>query len=395
MYNSGCAEVNALFIPKIVLVGILNIPAGETLNSRNIRNYRKYIMVLSFLALFALGSVEPMQSTNQTIVKQGIVGRDIASDDAIKILLVMDNDYGANYHYIRPIIERFGWNVTTTALSHEITPCPYQTEDRTLEMDILLTDIEDITEFDAISIMPGQTHTQLLASTDALNLVKEAAEEGLIVSSWCKAIRVLAKADIIDGRNVTGHDDYQTEVEAAGATFLSQVPPIIDGNIVTGVRSRFYRMEMCIAIATALGAYETDSPYISNIAIEPTMPEPEQNFTITIAASDDTGIHQLSIEIYRLNETNARASDTPTVTGELEDVDGNGLYSFTVQGLEEGQYTIDIIGEDVFFNTNITTNALSLYIEYHLPLTIISQIGVVAASGTVLVIVVFVIIKRR
>ncbi len=100
--------------------------------------------------------------------------------------------------------------------------------------------------------MPGRSHTNILASQVTLDLIKSTVAEGLIVSAWCTAVRVLAKANVIDGKNVTGDADYRVEYENAGATFFESVPPITDGNIVTSVRSRFYRTEICESIAAAI-----------------------------------------------------------------------------------------------------------------------------------------------
>ncbi|MFX0108669.1 MAG: DJ-1/PfpI family protein, partial [Candidatus Hodarchaeota archaeon] len=188
----------------------------------------------------------------------------------VKILFLMDNEYGENYDYIRPILEGWGWEVTLTAMSPNITPCDYQGAAPELEVDILIPDIIDITQFDCISVMPGDGHAELLASSEAHELIQAANTHSLVVSAWCRGVRVLAAADVIDGKNVTGHDDYEDEYIAAGATFFSQVPPIIDGNIVTCVRSRYYRMEMCLAIATALGVYETNPPLLVESQVAPT-----------------------------------------------------------------------------------------------------------------------------
>ena len=71
--------------------------------------------------------------------------------------------------------------------------------------------------------------------------------------AWCRAVRVLARAGVLDGRRAVGHADYASEYEAAGATHLGDDhPPVIDANIVTSVRSRFYRSETCEAIGRAV-----------------------------------------------------------------------------------------------------------------------------------------------
>ena len=77
---------------------------------------------------------------------------------------------------------------------------------------------------------------------------------------------MLATADIIRGKNVIGHFDYFDEYKAAGANYVEYsfiwdngkkifqnvTPPIRDGNIITTVRSLYYRNEMCQLIKEAI-----------------------------------------------------------------------------------------------------------------------------------------------
>ena len=162
--------------------------------------------------------------------------------DPIKILFVMDEDFGSCYDPIRAVFERFGWDITTTALTETLTSCNYAYNVQ-LDVDILLTEISDVTEYDIVTIMPGSSHDTLRANETALDLIRDAVSQNLIVTGWCRAVRVLADADVIDGKNVTGNVDYQAEYEAAGATFFASSPPITDGNIITSVRSTYYREE--------------------------------------------------------------------------------------------------------------------------------------------------------
>jgi putative intracellular protease/amidase len=274
-----------------------------------------------------------------------------ASEDSIEILFLMDHDYGANYHYIRPILESFGWNVTIAGTAAILQPCDYQSATATLESDILIWDVENITKFDAISIMPGESHEILRTDQDVLDLIQETVSEGLIVSAWCKAVRVLAAADVIDGKNVTGSADYDDEYEAAGATYLGIVPPVIDGNIVTGVRSRFYREEMCTAIASALGVLELDPPAISNTIITPILLEPSDTIYISTEVYDATGVTDVFVKFYAYSHDDGnRTSIYPTGVKSLNDVLENGTYSGELSINTRNNYTADIWVRDVFGN---------------------------------------------
>ncbi|MGC9779465.1 MAG: DJ-1/PfpI family protein [Candidatus Heimdallarchaeota archaeon] len=154
-------------------------------------------------------------------------------NDQVDILLIFDNPFGPEYFHSRKILEdRFGWNVKTTSFFKTILPCdeesyPNETVNYTIDK------VPILETFDIISNMGGPNQDNLMSSTAVLNLVKSAVQKGLIVSAWCRAVRVLAVADVIDGIHVTGYWDFKAEYEAAGAIYHNYVPPIIDGNIVT------------------------------------------------------------------------------------------------------------------------------------------------------------------
>jgi len=106
----------------------------------------------------------------------------------------------------------------------------------------------------------------LMTSNHLLELLKNANDEGKIIAAWCRGVRLLAAANIIKGREIIGHFDYFEDYKAAGANFIEYsfkwengnkifqnvTPPIRDGNIITTVRSLYYRNEMCHLIKKAV-----------------------------------------------------------------------------------------------------------------------------------------------
>ncbi len=312
---------------------------GQPMRQKTLR--RLLLVMTSLMLISPLTIVDHVNGMNSVV----------ASEEQIQILFLMDHDYGANYHYIRPILESYGWNVTIAGTAAVLQPCDYQSSSATLESDVLIWDVENITEFHAISIMPGESHEILRTDQDVLNLIQEAVSEELIVSAWCKAVRVLAAADVIDGKNVTGSEDFDDEYEAAGATYLGVVPPVIDGNIVTGVRSRYYREAMCMAIAEALGVLEYDPPAISNTIISPILLEPSDAIHISTDVSDATGITDVFVKVFTYSyEEGNRTTLYPTDVERLNDVFENGTYSGEMSIDTKNNYTADIWVRDVFGN---------------------------------------------
>jgi len=209
------------------------------------------------LAVTTLGRIRVYKNTPQVVPRN------------VHILVLVDDDCGSNFNFhvqhdllgpldnnIRKHFERYGWRVTVAGTKASVDSCsaygaPFGA--RSTRVDRLVSDITDVLEFDALSVMPGRRHDGILNSPEALHLIRRAVEEGLVVSAWCRAVRVLAAADVLDGKRVTGHADHRSEYEAAGATYAgNETAPVIDGNIVTSVRSRYYRTEMCEALAGAI-----------------------------------------------------------------------------------------------------------------------------------------------
>ncbi|MHA1211391.1 MAG: DJ-1/PfpI family protein [Candidatus Heimdallarchaeota archaeon] len=278
--------------------------------------------------------------------------------DPVNILLLMDEEWGANYLGIITKFEMFGWNITIAGPSATITSCVYNGYIG-LDVDILLTDVNDIydiTQFDCLNIMPGSSHENLLGNQDIRDMINSAVDNGLVVSAWCRAVRVLADADVIAGLNVTGHIDYKTEYEAAGATFFSSVPPITQGKIVTGVRSRFYQSQMCIAIAKALGVHETDPPTIKNLIIENLE---GLKYNISVELEDVTPVMNAKIVLNALTEVKINDYVVTKFVRTLARKNGGNVFENTIDTLPNGIYSADIETEDGYYNSktyiNVTT----------------------------------------
>lgn len=203
---------------------------------------------LAFTALTLLGAAHPSLTV-----------------EPVKGLVLLANNFGANSFIIRDKLEEFGWELTLTGLTQTVQPCPsyaVQLGAQPLIVDVLIQDIENVGEYDCLIIAPasvyaGNPFSDVLASEEALDLVAAAVQENLAVAAWCAGVRVLAAADVIDGRNVTGHQAYQAEYEAAGATYLGPgLPPVTDGPIVTCTRGQYYNIQNCDALAEVTEAID-------------------------------------------------------------------------------------------------------------------------------------------
>jgi len=150
---------------------------------------------------------------------------------------------------------RFGWDLTSAGAEKTVRPCAFAQQHgaEAVELDCTLEEIGDVAECDGISVMPGPQHRSLIDSPLAMEMIRRAADEGLVISAWCRGVRVLAAADVLRGKRVVGHADDRDAIEAAGGIYVAHDhPPVIDGRFVTGARSYYYRAKNAEAIRTAM-----------------------------------------------------------------------------------------------------------------------------------------------
>ena len=181
----------------------------------------------------------------------------------VRVLLLVGDQYGANCTSSEKklsILDKFqsyGWEVTTAGVERVVPPCAFAAERgaKPLSLDLTVDEIDDVTAYDAVSVLPGPAYTKLVASRKAMNLLRRANEAGLVLSGWCKGVRALAAAGVIAGKQVVGHEMDKEFIEQAGGVFVGQDhPPVIDGRLVTGARCYYYRAKNAEAIRAAIEA---------------------------------------------------------------------------------------------------------------------------------------------
>jgi len=179
----------------------------------------------------------------------------------MRMLLLWGDLYGANCTSsakklsIVDKFRRFGWDLTSAGAKRAVRPCAFAQQHgaEAIELDCTLEEIGDVTEYDGISVMPGPQHRGLIVSPVAMEVICRAADEGLVIGAWCRGVRVLAAADVLRGKRVVGHADDRDAIEAAGGVYVGHDhPPAIDGRLVTGARSYYYRAKNAEAIRTAM-----------------------------------------------------------------------------------------------------------------------------------------------
>nr|NQU91000.1 DJ-1/PfpI family protein [Bacteroidota bacterium] len=193
------------------------------------------------------------------------IGQPVKSNANLKVLAVTPNKLGANFNFYIDNMESYGWDVTWAGLTETVNTCSWSNPfgHFAVDVDTLIQDIEDVTYWDVIALMPatwwsGNAYGDLLNSLETLDLLIQANENNMVIFGTCAGVRVLAAADLLNGVNVTGRDEYASEYIASGANYLGTfILPVIDGNFVTSTKGMYYHYQNIEAILTALAGLDS------------------------------------------------------------------------------------------------------------------------------------------
>jgi protease I len=90
-----------------------------------------------------------------------------------------------------------------------------------------------VNDYDAVFIPGGAWNPDNLRyDKDVIRFIQDFNKSGKLIAAICHAPVVLASADILKGRKLTGYWNIQIDLKNAGGTVLEQ-PVVIDGNLIT------------------------------------------------------------------------------------------------------------------------------------------------------------------
>lgn len=97
----------------------------------------------------------------------------------------------------------------------------------------ITVDEADVDDYDALLLPGGQMNPDILRMEDrVIDLIEEFDDASKPIAAICHAPWLLAEADLIDGRTVTGWPSIRTDLANAGADVVDQ-EVAVDGNLIT------------------------------------------------------------------------------------------------------------------------------------------------------------------
>lgn len=150
-------------------------------------------------------------------------------------ILIIATDGFEESELIEPkrILEEGGAKVIVASLERgEIKGWKGKDWGKSVSVDLLVGDVAP-DEYAALLLPGGQINPDILRMNDTvIDLVRTFNTEGKPIAAICHAPWLLAEADIIRGKIVTGWPSIRTDLSNAGASVVDQ-EVAVDGNLIT------------------------------------------------------------------------------------------------------------------------------------------------------------------
>lgn len=126
--------------------------------------------------------------------------------------------------------------------------------------DLTLDEVE-VDDYDAL-VLPGGVANpdKLRVEAKAVQIVQDFMDEDKIVAAICHAPWLLAEADVIDGRRLTGFESIRTDLENAGGEVVDE-EVVVDDNLITSRKPDdipAFNQAIIAALTEELGADEDE-----------------------------------------------------------------------------------------------------------------------------------------
>lgn len=209
--------------------------------------------------MFTLSANAALENNNDAIQTNGLL-------DGYKMINLLGFGFFDNTHstfYASYHLESYGMVEHNVA---PVNPIADALNSSYTDIDYLCSEI-NITDYDVI-VVAGNTNNS--AYPDAMSLIMDAYNEGLIMVGVGSGPLLFAECDIISGKNITSEWDEgssQTIIENAGATYKNPLNgPWVDLPFITA-SVNYNGLEFLIALALGVDLTATSTPPTNETSI--------------------------------------------------------------------------------------------------------------------------------
>jgi protease I len=168
-----------------------------------------------------------------------------------KKVLIVTGDGGDSYEalYATQRFQEAGWEPVIAALSrrrlhmviHDQEPgwdTYVERPGHSVEAHVAITAVS-ARDFALILIIGGRAPEYLRNDASMISLVREFASHNRVICAVGHGVQVLAAADLVRGRTLTGHPNVCVEVEREGGVYGNK-PAIRDGRMITAQNWKYH-----------------------------------------------------------------------------------------------------------------------------------------------------------
>ncbi|MCE7741292.1 MAG: hypothetical protein GOP50_02435 [Candidatus Heimdallarchaeota archaeon] len=223
---------------------------------------------------------------------------------------------------------------------------------QTIYRDISVSEV-NASDYDVFFMAGGWAGRRIVEgenSAEAITLIQNLFNAGVLMTSVCGGANLFVFADIINGTSLTAYDELAPEIEAAGGTYIDSTL-VIDEPFVT-VQGLFQH-ELVPAIAEVLGYYEEVPPSFVDLNVDYAG---DLEYNVTVETDDDTLVQNVIIWIYKISDNQSTFFKGVTFKQTTDGFSFSGIISFT----EHGIYSFDISITDWFGNSVMEPNAITI-----------------------------------
>jgi protease I len=249
------------------------------------------------------------------------------------VVFFMADGYSENdFLGVKEYLSQWRGTVIVAGVSENLT-----STEGSISSDILISDIENISTYDAVVIPGGLSAPTLNTDQNIISLLNEAKEQGLVIAGIGNGTLVQAKTGLISGKKFTTHSSIVANLTAAGGVYIDGATVVTDETIITASPPNYE--EFSYAIANAMG-------YSYTLAVDISFEKEEQgwNYSITIEVSDKKIVNQMTINLSISNNGNEKTFLETLVLHKEAQGTFNGNFGI----LANDYYTVDIRTESIY-----------------------------------------------
>ncbi|MBU0755352.1 MAG: DJ-1/PfpI family protein [Planctomycetes bacterium] len=190
------------------------------------------LLMIAFSGCAAPGGQPSAQNAVEAPPAPETLEKNAGKMDEVKVIALTADGIGDIHFTVKETLESMGCKVITVGLTKVCSSCPNK-EPRSVTADYLLSEITDLSEYDAVFIASGKQHRILSVEKESLDFIRHARQEGLIIASICAGNLVIVNADIVRGVKIASHPYVNPSTEKAGGIVV-EAEVVTDQGIITG-----------------------------------------------------------------------------------------------------------------------------------------------------------------